>query len=153
VPRYTLCMNVPFFRHVRRGTLLAFAGGAILLSSVSAWAAGENARITHDLTVGAAHDIQLKADQMVQVLKRTAEKAVIMVKFADGSSGIFQVNSAAVEMVVTAAPAPAAPVVAIATTNAAPANVIAAPAASKPQPAATAPVSNAPPPVGQITRK
>ena len=146
-------MNVPLFRNVKRGTIMAFAGGAILLSSVSAWAAGENARLTHDLTVGAAHDIQLKADQLVQVLKRTGEKAVIMVQLADGSNGVFQINADAVEMVAAAAaPAPASAATPAAT-NAAPVAAATPAKPSTPAPAATASVSNAPPPAGQITKK
>jgi hypothetical protein len=141
-PVYTFYMNVPLFRHIRRGTIMAFAGGAILLNSVSAWAAGESARITHDLTVGAAHDIQLKVDQVVQVLKRSGEKAVIMVQLADGSSGVFQINAAALEIIAPpAAPAPAlAPAVAAtpAATNAAPVKAAAPAAAAPASPTATA---------------
>lgn len=133
---------------------MAFAGGAILLSSVGAWADAAKGRLITDLTVGAAHDIQLKTDQVVQVLKNSGAKAVIMVQLADGSNGVFQINAASVEMitpaVVTPPPAPA-----VVVKPAAVAAVTPAPSTkpSTPTPTAKAGVSNAPPPEGQITKK
>jgi len=80
-------------------------GCTILFCSSGAWADPENGRITKDIMVGGAHDVPLKANQPVKVLKHSGETVVIMVALPDGSSGIYQIDAAAVEILAsTAAP-------------------------------------------------
>jgi hypothetical protein len=59
----------------------------------------QNGRLTHDLTVGAAHDIQLKGGQTVQVLSQSASTVVIMVQLSDGSNGVYQLAPGDVQMI------------------------------------------------------
>jgi len=126
-----------------RGARRVFA--AMLFSSVGAWA-DPNARLTQDVTVGPAHDVPLKANQPVQVMKQTGGTDVIMVQLQDGSTGVYQVDAAIVEMTAPKpAPPPLAPVAvapppapssATATTSTA---TVAAPATPSPAPAPTEP--------------
>jgi hypothetical protein len=140
-----------FISWLRCGTIPVFAGGAILFYSVGAWADEALGRIKQDLTVGANHDVQLKTDQVVQVLKNSGQTVVIMVQLPDGSNGVYQIDSAAIEIIAPnpAPPPPPSVVTTPAATNAGPVNPVApVPAAPKnpptPQPAVTA-VPSAPP--------
>ena len=65
----------------------------------------EKGQLTHDLTVGANHDIHLKAHQVVQVLNQSGQTAVIMVALPDGSNGVYQVGAADIEITTTNAAA------------------------------------------------
>jgi hypothetical protein len=101
--------------------------------------------LTHDLTVGPAHDVQLKKDQEVQILKDSGSVAVIMVQLPDGSNGVYQIASTDVEI---AAPSPgSAPAIAPAPANPTPAAVVPAPSAPSPPAATVAPVAPASPPL------
>jgi len=114
-----------------RSAILLLAYSAVLFS-VNAWAAGQTGRITHDLTVGAAHDVQLKAGQKVNVLKQSGQTIVIGVQLPDGSMGIFQIDATSVDLTSVDKP-PAVPVASTpAVTNPAPVNPIAAPPAPPP---------------------
>jgi hypothetical protein len=125
---------------MRCEVITVLAGGAILLCSVGAWAEEEKGRLTHDLTVGASHDIQLKGDQVVQVLKHSGQTVVIMVQLPDGSSGVYQIAAAAVEITApSASPPPPSSVTPPASTNATPVNPVRNP--RLPLPRTTAPAA------------
>jgi hypothetical protein len=122
---------------------LFFAVVAMLFGSINA-GADPNARLTQDVTVGPAHDVQLKANQPVQVMKQSGATDIIMVQLPDGSNGVYQVDAAIVEMTApkptppppTPAPAPAV----VATPTPAPAPVATpSPAAAPAAPAPTGP--------------
>ena len=99
----------------------------------------QQGRLTRDVTVGANHDIQLKAGQVVQVLKDSGPNAVVMV--TGDASGIYQIDASAVE--ITAAPASVpSPASTNAITTAAQPN---ATSAAPQQPAVPAPAPAAPP--------
>lgn len=129
---------------MRRTLAAAFTCIAILLSSMHAGADEEKGRMTQDLTVGSTHDVQLKRGEVVQVLKHSGQSVVIMAPSSDGSSGIYQIDSGAVEMLPPSAVAIAAP----ATTNAAPVTSVttaaAAPSISKTSAAAPVPAHSQP---------
>ena len=75
--------------------------------------------------VGASHNIQLKTDQIVRVLKNSGATVVIMAQLPDGSSGIYQIDTAAVELIAPSVTPPPSIVTTPANTNAAPANPVA----------------------------
>jgi hypothetical protein len=107
----------------------------------------QQGRLTHDVMVGANHDIQLKTGQVVQVLKDSGTTAVVMVA-TGGASGIYQIDAKDVEITAAPASVPAPAGTNAATTAAQPARVpagggalavptsVAAPP-PKPQPLAT----------------
>ena len=95
------------------------------LYSIGAWADEEEGRLTHDVMVGASHNIQLKTDQIVRVLKNSGATVVIMAQLPDGSSGIYQIDTAAVELIAPSVTPPPSIVTTPANTNAAPANPVA----------------------------
>ena len=123
---------------MRTGLLVAVV--ALLFCSVDCWA-DPNARLTQDVIVGPAHDVHLKANQPIQVMKQAGATDVIMVQLPDGSTGIYQVDSAIVEM---SASTPATPPPAPAPAPA-PAVVVAPAPAPAPSPAsAVSPTAQAP---------
>ena len=135
-------------------TIAVFAGGAILFYSGGARADEEKGRLKQDITVGANHDVRLKAHQVVQVLKNSGNTAVIMVQLPDGSNGVYQIDAAAIEMIApSAAPPPPVPPIAVtpmpATANAGPVNPVAstpiAPNKPSPSPPAAATAPSGPP--------
>jgi len=70
----------------------------------------DSGRITHDVSVGPPdHPVALKAGTTIKVLSVGATQDVIAVALPDGSSGIFQVDAAAVELSAPAAAAAPAP--------------------------------------------
>jgi hypothetical protein len=75
---------------------MVLAIGTILFYSGGAWGDEEKGWLTRDLTVGANHDIQLKTDQVVQVIKHSGQTVVISVQLPDGSSGVYQIDAASV---------------------------------------------------------
>ena len=113
--------------------------GAVLSWSLGAGADEVKGRIRHDLVVGTSHDVQLKTGQIVQVLKRSGETAIIMAPAPDGSSGIYQIEGNAVEVVAASVPAAVSAPAASTATNAVPASstVAAAPVASTTSPSST----------------
>jgi hypothetical protein len=119
----TMMQTSRAFAYPVRCKVIAF--GVILLFSSSARADEQKGRIKHDITVGANHDVTLKTDQVVQVMKSSGSKVVIMAQMPDGSSGVYQIDVGDIELV-AATPAPTAPVAAPALTNAAPASPVAA---------------------------
>jgi hypothetical protein len=122
-------------------SLALFVSSALFLSSTNGWADEQQGKVTHDLTVGAAHDVQLKAGQTVQVLKQSGGTAVIMVQLPDGSSGIYQIDGADLELTVpSSAPPASSPAPAVSATPAAQPS-----APASPQVPSVAPVSAAPP--------
>ena len=81
-----------------RPRLRQIVGLAFLLLSLAHAAAAESGRIKYDVTVGPASDpVQLKAGEAVQIMSRGAARSVIMVPLPDGSQGVYQVDSAALE--------------------------------------------------------
>ncbi len=60
--------------------------------------------MTQDLTVGANHDVALKTGEVVQIMNQSAGKAVVMVPLPDGSNGIFQIDSTAIQSVPAGTP-------------------------------------------------
>ena len=114
---------------IRSLILVLLAGGAVFLDPANAWADPPSGRVKQDITVGANHDVQLKAGQVVQILKQSGATVVIMVSLPDGSNGIFQIDATDVEMTVPNAAPPQPPAAPVATTpvitNAAPALAVA----------------------------
>ena len=109
-----------------------------------AWGDVENGRLTRDLTVGPSHDIQLKTEQVVQVLKHSGQTVVIMVQLPDGSNGVYQVDAAAVEITAPiAAPPPPSSVTPLASTNATPVNPVASVPAAPTNPPPQQPATTA----------
>jgi hypothetical protein len=107
----------------------------------------QQGRLTHDVMVGANHDIQLKVGQVVRVLKDSGPTAVVMVE-TGGANGIYQIDASAVEITPSPASVPSPASTNVATTAAQPTPtsaapkqpVVPAPAAAanpKPQPLAT----------------
>ncbi|MCE0498013.1 MAG: redoxin domain-containing protein [Methylacidiphilales bacterium] len=117
------CHSLIFW--ARLETITVFAVGAILFYSVGAWADEENGRLTHDVMVGASHNIQLKTDQIVRILKNSGGTVVIMAQLPDGSSGIYQIDAAAVEIIAPSVTPPPPIVTTPVNTNAAPVNPVA----------------------------
>jgi len=115
---------------INRLLVFVAVAGVILFHSVAF--AQVKGQLTSDLTVGAAHDVQLKSGQVVQVLKSSGGTAVIMVAMPDGSNGVFQVDASAVEVQAASAPPPA-------------------PVAPAPTPPPTPPTSAAPPPAPTVS--
>jgi len=101
-------------------------------------------KLNHDMIVGAAHDIPLKAGQAVQVMGQSGGKVVIMVTLADGSNGVFQVGAADVTLT-PAAPAPPPPATAPMPTPAPASPMATAPASPPPAPSTPAPAPTGPP--------
>ena len=66
-------------------------------------------RIKSDLTVGANHDVTLKAGEVVQVMKNSGGKAVVMATLPDGSSGVFEIDASDVDVTAPAIAAPPTP--------------------------------------------
>ena len=77
--------------------IVALAGSPVL-------AALPTARLKHALAVGGAKNIRLDTGQVVQVLKNSGDSVVILVQLPGGSSGIYQIDAAAVEMLAAGAP-------------------------------------------------
>jgi hypothetical protein len=63
--------------------------------------------MAYDVTVGPDQDIVLKANQVVHVVRRSGATVVILVHLPNGASGIYQVDTTAVEPI----PAPSAGVI------------------------------------------
>ena len=61
-------------------------------------------KLTQDTTVGANHDIVLKAGYVVQIMKQSGPATVIMVPLPDGSNGIFQIDSGTIQAVPAGTP-------------------------------------------------
>jgi hypothetical protein len=79
-------------------TLFAVVG-ALVLFTATAHADMAEGKLTQDITVGANHDIPLKTGQVVQIMNQNGGKTVIMLPLPDGSNGIFQIDSAAIQSV------------------------------------------------------
>ena len=79
--------------------------------TVAAAQPSENYRLKHAVTVGMSDNpVQLKAGDIVEVLRISGPKAIISVAAADGSKAIYQINAEALEPVPAAtATAPAKP--------------------------------------------
>jgi hypothetical protein len=82
----------------------AIAVALVLLFCATARADMPEGKLTQDLTVGANHDIQLKTGQVVQIMNQRGDKTVITVPLPDGSNGIFQINSIAIQAVPAGTP-------------------------------------------------
>jgi hypothetical protein len=63
-------------------------------------------RLTRDVTVGPNHDVQLKVGQTVQILNQSGAQMVVSVQLPDGSSGIYQIDAAAIELAASPSPSP-----------------------------------------------
>jgi hypothetical protein len=61
-------------------------------------------KLMQDLTVGANKDVQLKTGQVVQIMNQRGDKTVITVPLPDGSNGIFQIDSTAIQAVPAGTP-------------------------------------------------
>jgi hypothetical protein len=61
-------------------------------------------KIMQDLTVGANHDVPLKTGQVVQIMNQKGDKTVILVPLPDGSNGIFQIDTTAIQAVPAGTP-------------------------------------------------
>ncbi len=61
-------------------------------------------KLVQDLTVGANHDVALKTGQVVQIMNQHGDKTVILVPLPDGSNGIFQINTIAIQSVPAGTP-------------------------------------------------
>jgi len=61
-------------------------------------------KMMQDLTVGANHDVQLKTGEVVQIMTQRGDKTVITVPLPDGSNGIFQIDSTAIQSVPAGTP-------------------------------------------------
>lgn len=116
---------------------------ALFYSAGGVWASGEQGLLNRDLMVGASHNVRLKSHLVVQILKHSDGTLVIMAVSPDGSSGVYQVDAAAVDLLApTNIPAPSSsPTLA---TNAAP---VASPPPAPPPPPVTLekPAAPAPP--------
>jgi hypothetical protein len=83
---------------------------AVFFAASLAPAKAEDAHLLKDATVGPAdHSIALKEGTAVKVLSVRGNKAVIMVNLPDGTSGVYQVDSALVELPAPGEPPPPAP--------------------------------------------
>jgi hypothetical protein len=78
---------------------------SVLIWATAARADENQGRLTRDATVGAAHDVHLKAGQVVQVLKQSGQTVVIMVPLPDGTSGTYQIDATAITVATTSAEA------------------------------------------------
>ena len=109
----------------------------ILALSMGMVAAMDTGHIKYDVTVGSSNSpLHLKAGQEVQIMSMSGTKAVIMAPLPDGTTGVYQIDAAAVDTSSATPPptsAPAAPVT--------PTNTVAAPT----PPPAPAPVAPSPP--------
>jgi hypothetical protein len=124
--RRSRCLTIPFL-------LFSFA-----LTSAHA---ATPAQIKTDVTVGPANDpVHLKAGQIVQVMSSGPAQSVIMVPLPDGSQGVYQVDSAALESP-TAASSSTPPAATVPATPPTPE------ATAAPPPVAATPPTAPPPPV------
>ena len=87
-------------RTPRAGLLAAL----IIAFSATARADMAEGKLVQDLTVGANHDIPLKTGQVVQIMNQRGDKTVILVPLPDGSNGIFQINTIAIQAVPAGTP-------------------------------------------------
>ncbi len=111
----------------------------------------QQGRLTHDVMVGANHDVQLKAGLAVQVLKDSGTTAVIMV--TGDASGIYQIDASAIEITTAPASAPLPATTNAVTTATPPASKPAAPAQpAVPAPAPVAAANPKPQPLAPGTR-
>jgi hypothetical protein len=119
--------------HVRSLAVAIIAG--LLFGPELARADIPQGKLTHDITVGTNHDVQLHTGQVVQVMKDAGGQAVIMVALPDGSNGVFQIDATDVELLAADVPPPSpAPAPAPAATT--PKHVVQSPApAAAPRPA------------------
>jgi hypothetical protein len=81
-----------------------FVVSILLLLPATAHADTAEGKITQDITIGANHDIPLKTGQVVQIMNQNGAKTVIMLPLADGSNGIFQIDSADIQSVPAGTP-------------------------------------------------
>jgi hypothetical protein len=72
--------------------------------SAAAHADMAEGKIMQDLTVGANHDVALKTGEVVQIMNQNGGKTVIMIAMPDGSNGIFQIDSTAIQSVPAGTP-------------------------------------------------
>ena len=108
---------------------------ALAFSVLAAIAATPSGKLNRDLVVGSENNVKLSAGQTVQVLGQSGSKVIIMIPLADGSNGVFQVDTADVTLVAVAtpatapipapAPAPASPLIAPTSVHAPPTPVVA----------------------------
>jgi hypothetical protein len=84
-------------------TLFAITGAFVLFTATVRADMAEG-KITQDITVGANHDIPLKTGQVVQIMNQNDGKTVIMLPLPDGSNGIFQIDSTAIQSVPAGTP-------------------------------------------------
>ena len=79
---------------------------AALLITLAATARADMAegKLMQDLTVGANKDVQLKTGEVVQIMNQRGDKTVILVPLPDGSNGIFQINTIAIQSVPAGTP-------------------------------------------------
>lgn len=106
-------------------------------------------KLKRDVLVGPKRDVQLKADQVVQVVTSSGSVALIVVKNPDGTKAAYQVEASALEILApeAAKPAAAAPAAQPAPQPVAPTPPSPAPAAATPAPApASTSAASAPPP-------
>jgi hypothetical protein len=87
-----------------RGLVAAAFVTLLALAASTARADMAEGKLTQDLTVGANNDIPLKTGQVVQIMNQKSAKTVIMVPLADGSNGIFQIDSAKIQSVPAGTP-------------------------------------------------
>ena len=86
-------------------TARALLAAALFIAfSAGAHADMPEGKIMQDLTVGANHDVPLKTGQVVQIMNQNGGKTVIMIPMPDGSNGIFQIDSTAIQGVPAGTP-------------------------------------------------
>ena len=87
-----------------RRTWVGLAAALIIAFCATTRADMPEGKMMQDLTVGANKDVQLKTGQVVQIMNVRGDKTVITVPLPDGSNGIFQINSAAIQAVPAGTP-------------------------------------------------
>ena len=87
-----------------RRTWVGLAAALIIAFCATARADMPEGKMMQDLTVGANKDVQLKTGQVVQIMNVRGDKTVITVPLPDGSNGIFQINSTAIQAVPAGTP-------------------------------------------------
>ncbi len=92
------------FPRASRHFAVALAAAWLLLALLPARAVMAEGKMTQDLTVGANKDVPLKTGQVVQIMNQNGSKTVIMVPLPDGSNGIFQIASSAIQPVPAGTP-------------------------------------------------
>jgi hypothetical protein len=92
------------FPRASRRTRAGLAVALLIALSPLARADMPEGKIMQDLTVGANHDVQLKTGEVVQIMNQRDGKTVIMLPLPDGSNGIFQIDSTAIQAVPAGTP-------------------------------------------------